>query len=696
MKLISLISPCARSNCPATRLAAFALVCLVPSAAFADLPTYMFDRLPAPLKLPPGNVETLPVNHDGSFFGDQLRAVDCSPDVAPAFPGNTAADEVVLGNCGNQLFGGVVMTDSHLNGNLTIQFFPTSPTTAHFIVQQHVLTGDDGILSAPIGFSMPVKSNQVSDSLLLSSGDLDLTTGYANPNTLLWYASFANTALLALGNVNPKLPAPIIAFPGIRGVAWASFSQRPDGLLDFYFRGSTFLALGNDTQGDPVRFPMPFCGPAGNCGSVLARGTSLHPHLQLDTRDSMGYTPCAPNCPDVPTDTTQIFTLNARHSAYGDDFDLRIPQHGGMGPGRSELQGRVQIQFGPKTGNAVPFQISTMVPEGLFAEPPNSTILGPGFRGFLLGTNQQLHFPNMTYDQHKLLYADEVYNRASGMIDLASGQVVGEFIYPMYIDQSIIEQLIPDNHGRVTLDPFFLVAERAPQNAEDPNYAFFEKGPNGQTTFRANLFHHRSFATYCFPLPSLLPNQCWTSPAGAGGNLNIFGKIQAAHLADPANPGDAVITDNRTFISSVGDTFRYNFSAPCNPAGRQVSFVYSNDNSGPSGGTFTMTHVASVTCTNSPASAAARGDYDHIAISGFGVWSKDPVNGPTVAELPASPRFLSASISTDPADPYAAIIVFTKFPGENLTIPGAFVLPGDEVDVVLSSAENKPPLKPVP
>jgi hypothetical protein len=679
MKLTSLVSLC---------------VLLLPAAAFADQPVYLFDPLPVPLKLPHGNVETLPLNHDGSFFGDQLRAVDCSPDVTPAFPGDTATDEVRYGTCGNQLFGGVAITDSHLKGNITIQFFPTSATTAHFIVQQHLLTGDDAVMTAPLGYNFPVKNNQVADALILSSGDVDLTTGYADPNTLVWYASLQNTALLALSNVNPKLAAPIVAFPGIRGFAWASFAQRPDGLLDFYFRGSTFLGLGNDTQGDMVRFPLPFCGPRGNCASVPARGTSLHPHLQLDTRDSLGYAPCAPSCPDIPVNKTQIFTVNARYTSYGDDFDLRIPQQGGLGPGRSELQGRIQIQFGPQEGNAVPFQMSLLPPEGLFAEPPNNPLLGAGFRGFLMGANQQLHFPNVTYTQHKLYFVDEVHNRAEGMIDLASGQIVGEFTYPMYIDQSIIEQLIPDNNGRVTTDPFFLVAMRSPQDPDDPNYAFFEKEPNGQTMFRANTFHHRTFATYCYPQPSLIPNQCWISPAG--GNLNIFGKLQAAHLPDPANPGSAVVGDNKTFVSSLGDTFGYNFSVPCNATGSSFSFVYTNNNSGPSGGTFTMNHLASVSCTNSKVSTAPPGQYDQVAITGFGTWSKDPVAASSVAALPLTPRFLAASISVDPANPYATIIVFDRYPGENLNLPGAVILSGDNIDVNLSTAENKPPTKPVP
>jgi hypothetical protein len=256
----------------------------------------------------------------------------------------------------------------------------------------------------------------------------------------------------------------------------------------------------------------------------------------------------------------------------------------------------------------------------------------------------------------------------------------------MYIDQSIIEALVPDNNGRVSADPFLLVSMRPPQNPEDVNYAFFEKGLNGQTMLRFNLFHKRSFATYCFPKPSLLPNQCFISPDG--GNLNIFGKLQAVHLADPANPGPAVLSDNRTFTSSIGDTFSYNFTAPCNAVGSPVSFIYTNRNSGASGGTFTMTHPASVSCTNSKVSTAGPGNYDQIAITGFGKWSKDASD--------ALPRFMATSISVDPANPFATIIVFQRYPGESATLPGAFVIPGDDIDVNLSTAENKPPLKPKP
>lgn len=657
---------------------------LAAGTALADEPVLIFDTLPTPLKLPPGNVETLPLNHLGSFFGDALRAVDCADYVPVAFPGDTEAQEVGYGICGNQLFGGLVMTDSHLTGNITITFYPTGTTTAHFTVSVGTLKGDDGTLSAPIGYNMPVKRNQVVDTLTLSSGDLDLTTGYAT--NIQWYTYFSNSAILALARVNPNIALPTITFPGARGHAWASFAQRSDGLLDFYFRGSTFLPLGNDTQGEPVRFPLPYCNPIGICASVLARGTSLHPHLYLNTANSLGYTPCAPNCPDLPTNKTEVFTVNSRYTSFGDDFDLLIPQLGGSAPGRAELQGRVEIQFGAPAGGTLPFRIAALPPEGLFADPPTNPLLGSGFRGFLLGANQQLQFPQQLYNQHKIAFADEVYNVAQGMIDLASGQIIGQFEYPMYIDQSIIEALIPDNNGRVSTDPFFVLAYNGTQDIGDTNYAFFEKEPNGQTMFRANLYHKRSFATYCFPQPSLITGLCWISPAG--GNLNIFTKLQAAHLPDPTNPGPAIMRDNRTFVSATGDTFTYNFSVACNPVGQPMSFVYTNNNSGPSGGTFTMTHLASVNCTNSKVSTASPGSYDQVAITGFGNWSKDPAN--------SLPRFLAASISVDPANPYGLIQVFQRYPGEAETLPGALLLPGDNIDVNLSTAENKPPTKPVP
>ncbi len=653
------------------------LLALFVGVAFGDEPLLIFDKLAVPLQLPPGLKETLPLNHKGSFFGDALRAVDC-----PA--SDYSAVQVRFGTCGNQFFGGIVMTDSHLTGSVTIEFSPPVGNVAHFIVRQGVLTGEDSNLSAPLGFNMPVKANKVTDAKEISSGDVDLTTG--GVTNLKWYTLFSNTALLALGGVNPKLPVPTIQFPGVRGHAWATFTQRKDGLLDFYFRGSTFLPLTDNIAGDVVRFPLPFCGPAGNCGSIPARGTSLHPHLYLDTRADLGLPPCAPNCPDIPFNRTQVFTINSRYSSYGDDFDLDIPALGGAGPGRSELQGRLEIQFGPQVGDTVPFVINSRIPEGLFSDPPGVKLFGElqnEFKPGLIGPDQRLIFPKAVYPQHKLSYADEVLNFPQGMIDLKSGYVLGEMEYPLYIDQSIIEVLVPVNKGRVSTEPFFLIAQRAPQNLADPTYAFFEKGRNGQTTFRGNLFHHRSYATYCYPTPALEPDKC-IGIGGPEGNLNIFQRLQAGHLPDPANPGSYLMKDSRAFTSSIGDQFSYNLSVPCDAKG-PFSVTYTNNNSGPSGGTFTMKHLTSVSCTNSAVSSAGKGAYDQIAVTGYGTWSKDPqASGPDIG------RFMAASFSLDAANPYGLIMVFARQPGE------VQELPNDDTRVIISSAENKPPKKPTP
>lgn len=654
----------------------------------ADQPIVIYPPLPAPLTLPPGLVETLPLNKTASFFGEALRAVDC-PDAA----------DIAYGTCGNQLFGGTVMVDSHLSGTITVQFSPPSGTISHFVVSMGVLHGDDALLAAPLGFSLPVKNAQVSDALQLSSGDLDLTTGVAS--NINWYALFADTALDALGKVNPNLVAPTLNFPGTRGHAYATFTQRSDGLLDFYFRGSTFLPLGGAIGGDPVRFPLPFCGASNNCASVLARGTSLHPHLYLETAASP-YPPCAPNCPVFDQNHQSVFEAHAAYTAFGDDFELDIPQLycpsggtagaacavNGVAHGRSELQGRFQIQFGPQEEDTLPFVISTLRPAGLFADPPVSPILGYGFQPGLLGTNQLLSFPDDQYFQFKLSFADEVFNFAQGAIDLSTGRVIGDFEYPMYIDQTIIEALIDENNGRVSLDPFFVIGSQPPAGQSATTYALFEQGLNGETIFRFSGLHQRSFATYVFPNPDFIPTDAWIG--GPTANLDIFNLLQGARLNGP--PSNIVKTAGGTFTSSVGDTFTYHLSIPCNPAGQLASFVYTNAGDGPTapyttngnsrGGTFTLKSLVSASCTNSHASTAAPGDYDIVNFTGFGTWSADPPD--------SLYRFLSVSASVDPNNPYAAIIVYRYQPTANSTQPEY------DLDVELSSAENKPANKPVP
>lgn len=630
------------------------LFMLAVSIALGDDSLLIFRKLDKPLTLPPGLVQTLPINKRHSFFGDSLRAVDCINEL-----------DLPFGTCGDQLFGGLAMTTSHLTGQIRIQFYPVGGNIAHFEVTHGALAGDDSTLAAPRGFEMPVLFGQVSDAAVLSSGDLDLTTG--GVTNIKYRVNFRNSALVALGQVNPKLAAPVIEFPGVRGHAWIRFEQRPDGLLDFTFQGNTFLPLGKDVEGDPVRFPLNFCGPGIRCASVLARGLSLHPHLTISTKEPAGPS-CAPSCPEIPSNTIQEFIVNTARTAFGDDFNIDIPQLGGLGPGRSHIQGRLQFQFGPRTTeDTVPFTITSLVPEALLANPPPSNILGRGPAPGLLGQDEILRFPLLSYRFQRVTFVDEPYSFNHGVVDLRTGKIIGEFVYPSFYGQALAEALFEQNDGRVEKEPFNLIAD--PGSDRNPGYALFERGTNGQTVFRLSAEHVRSFATYRFPSPDFIKANSFI--AGPGARLDLFLRIQAMRKVDTPR---AVKSGSRSFVSSLGDQISINYSIPCDGSSSRPTFEYVNRNTGASGGTFRLTRLASVSCINSRGSVLAEGDYDVITFGGFGVWSKD--------DPAATPRLATVQISTAADSPYAGILVYQS--------------PDEKNTVIMSSANDRPAEKPIP
>jgi len=616
----------------------------------------VLDDLPVKLKLPPGLDQTLPLNKTQSFFGDVLHAVDCTED-----------KDLPYGTCGNQLFGGLVMTNSHINGSIRIRFYEPINDIAHFEVIHGTLHGDDGVLQAPQGYELPVLDPQVIDApLFLSNGDLNLKTG--GVTNLKYFVLLRNSAIDILLDANPKIDRPVVAFPGIRGSVWARFEQRPDGLLDFTFRGSTFLALGKDAIGDIIRFPMPFCNPL-HCASIPARGTSLHPHLYLSTKAPEGPS-CAPNCPVIPTNTIREFTVSTQASSFGDDFDLHIPQLGGPATGRSHLLGRLQIQFGPQAGDTVPFVIQALVPEGLMAQPPEGPF-GAGFVPGLIGQDEILKFPLLSYRLTKVALVDEPFDIIHGAVNVSTGRVIGEMPYPSFFAQNLATALFEQNDGRISPDAFPVRALQPLPGEPATNYALFEKGVNGQLVFRFNGQHKRSFFTYRFPSPDLIKANSFLANSPFS-TLDLFLRIQAVQ---PVDIPRVRLTGGATNVtSSLGDRFSYTYSFPCNPAGENFSFQYTNFNSGSSGGTFTMKRLAAVQCINSRTSTLPPGDYDTVSFSGFGTWSKDDPD--------ADPRFVSGQISISPQAPYVGILVFQN--------------PDDDDNVVLSSANTKPAEKPLP
>ena len=192
---------------------------------------------PGRLKLPPRLEQVLPLSKTASYFGDGIAPLNCRD-----------AQGVQWGSCGSFLFGGLALVDSHLGGNLRITFTPPENSLTHFEVSfLDGFVGDDSVLVTPQFFKMAFQQSRVDDVPgMVSSGTLNLTTGEVSD--LKVYARYSSTALFALVSVNPTFPRQPLSFPGAYGSAWAKFEQRPDGLLDFTFYGSTFVPLGKDIR----------------------------------------------------------------------------------------------------------------------------------------------------------------------------------------------------------------------------------------------------------------------------------------------------------------------------------------------------------------------------------------------------------------------------------------------------------------
>jgi len=610
----------------------------------------VYDPLPQPLKLPPGLVETLPLNKTNSFFGEAIRAIDCQND-----------NDLPYGTCGEQYFGGLVMGDSHLNGNIQIQFSAPVENVSHFQVIHSVLMGDDSVIKAPQGYELPLLRAQIADVPgLISEGDLDLITG--GVTNLQYNLFFSDSAIDALFATNPNLQHPVVSFPGIRGHAWAKFEQRADGLLDFSFRGSTFYPLGKAAGGELIRFPLPFCGPDGECASFLSRGAAFHPHLYLSTREPDGPE-CGDQCPDIPENTIEEFTISTQSSSFGDDFNIDNPGLGGVGRARSQLLGRLEIQFGPRCGDTIPFVIRATVPEGLLAELPPNPRFGPGFLPGLLGQDEYLKFPLVTYHLQRIALVDEPFNIQHGAVNLKTGRVIGEMEYPAFFSTNVALVLFDQNAPRIPKDPFYLTALRPPPGEVAQTYALFEKGSDGETIFRFSGVFHPTFVNFLFPSPDFVKAHAFLG--GPDAVLHIFLRLQAMHTEN--TPRGRITGGATDLTSALGDNFSYTFSTPCDGADN-FSFQYTNHNSGPSGGTFIMQRLAAVNCIRSRRSTLPSGEYDTVSFSGFGTWSADAADAP--------PRFATVQVSTGAAAPYVGILVFQN--------------PDAQGNVVLSSADTRP------
>jgi hypothetical protein len=589
--------------------------------------------LPKPLELPPGLEQVLPLNKERSYFGDALRAVDCRDPQA-----------AVLGACGGVLFGGLALMDSHLSGQIRIRFSPPVGNITRFELSVvDGLQGDDGILAAPQLYKLPGQQQRVADFPgVISTGQMDLTTGQILEPPIgkpSFNFAFDNTAIRALALVNPNFPRVPISFPGQYGSALAQFTQREDGRLDVEFFGTTFLPLQQVFGAQAVRFPLPFAslaGPLPQLASIPTRGLALHPHIHLSTRETPVET--TEDVPEIPTNTVRELTFVTHNSSFGDDFTLTGPFLGGQGMGRSQLTGRLHVQFGEREGNTVPVYVSAMPPGGFLAPNPPTPYwqdfqaqgfpAGPLLTG-PLGFNEFLRFPLRTYYLDDVFLLSDPLDLAVGAVDVRTGEVIGGQLHRGFIGQNVFFALLR-------------VEPRTPKDSfQFSGPASFRKGPRGETVYRFCGEVHIPYPPgFLFPRPNLAEG----FPAGPNSSLDPFFWIRAVD-GDPAPASFSKKGGARNVLASNGDTFSYSYDIPADPARRPAAFEYENHHQL---GSFRLHSLSWVHFANASASRAKTSEYDVVTFAGYGVWSKNGLD---------FPQPVTVQISTAPGAPYVGIQV---------------------------------------
>src|ERR1019366_3084206 len=68
-----------------------------------------------------------------------------------------------------------------------------------------------------------------------------------------------------------------------------------------------------------------FGGPEGKLAIIPASGSVMHPHPRLCTKPSI-RAPAGSSALSIPPNTVRELTFHTHNTAFGDRFDLRIPQ----------------------------------------------------------------------------------------------------------------------------------------------------------------------------------------------------------------------------------------------------------------------------------------------------------------------------------------------------------------------------------
>ncbi len=574
-----------------------------------------------PLELPLGLEQVLPLNKLASHHGDAMRVINCP-----------RAEDVQFGACSNNVFDGLAMFGGHLEGSLRFNFSAPKNNVSHFEVSiEGPLTSEDGVLSTPDFLRFPLKAPQVVQPHgTTCSGEVDLISGQVS--NLDFSFIFENSGLTALQQLNPhSFPSPaVIRFKSaiapqeqgrIYGTAWARFQQRADGKLDFLFHGTAFVPMGPG-----FRFAIPLGGPDGDFANVPANGTQLHPHLHLSTEESGKFG--RPSGKEIiPTNAIYEFTADASRTCFGDDFHLNHPELG-FARGRSYLAGRIQIQFGARFCDSVPFAVSMLPPGGLTQRRNLSPLqdvfpgrLGPGMEGH----DTTLRFPLRTYRQNDLYLIDDPFDIAIGAVNIYSGEVIGDFLHRALLGQALFYSLVR-------------VEPRTPQGSfEYRGPAVFERNQNGQLRYRFNgtvyVLYEEGFL---FPLPDLANGV----PIGPDSQLDPYFQIDAVAEAKPRRGRKS--GGSRMQASNSGDRFSYQYSIS-NHSHEKSYFEYTNHSQN---GVFRMRSLTWVSFTHSKREGSD--EFDMVTFSGLGTWSLDKKDRLHIA---------SVQVSTFPNRPYISILI---------------------------------------
>ena len=559
--------------------------------------------LPVPLKLPTTLRYTLPVIKENSYFGDAVRIVDCPKE-----------SQNPLGTCDNWLFGGLAMWDSHISGLIELRFYKPIDNIAHFEVSHpNHLVGDNAIIQAPQGYEARVRDNVILDALdQVSGGDLNLITGEVTG--LKFALLFSNTWYGDLTTINPRLKPPDFTFPGIYGSARFWFEQRADGQLDLTVTASTFLPLNNAVKAEPVQIPVPWCSATEDCVGIQAPGTGLHPHIFYTTRKPPADVPCGQACVEVTPNSFLSMTGHTYYTTFGDNFDFNVPELGGLAPGRSHLQGRVQLQFGPRAGNFVPVSVSALPPLGQLARLPDAPAPLSTFKITLIGHDEYLRFPFLTYVTSSPVLLEDSFDLAVAHLNLNTGLFNNDMVYRGIPAQSLFVSIINLNITRIPLDTFRFRGT-----------GYLRKGPHGESIFGYQSLYINSFDTFSFPSPDYSkPNRAFI--VGAGSYIRPFLHFQG--IDTNTERSTIVKTGSADRLnSSLDEPFSYTYSISCDPAAGTGTFDMTNFSSAASGGSFHMENISSVNCSNSKFSTTPAGDFDTVTFAGYGTWSRDAANG---------------------------------------------------------------------